>query len=745
MKKSTKKVYAVILVLFLLVPLFGCQRQEKTFTSEAKGFGGTITVTGTFKGDELTNIQIEAPDETPAIGGKAAEVLEVEIFDLKSAKVDGIAGATYTSNAIIQAVEDLFAQAQGSDGENVTINMNPGTYTGFAKGYSGEIVATVTVSEDKIEEIKLEKKVNEDHIITTDSPMFILQTVAVDDLDQIFYDVQELLPERIIDAQSLSIDGITGATASSNGAIQAIKNAIKEAGQDPTGFDREIVKNTSEETYDCDIVVVGGGTSGTTAAAQATELGAKVVLIEKSARLGGTGGLSAGPMGMNSSAQVEQGYGVDEEFKQNYYDHYEELMNWSIKGSLFSKMISKSGETIDWLVDKGFKIEPDTSFFAVSHGGAQLINAYTSLPYMGMETRGYFENMVKDVDTILTETTAEELIRDESGKITGVKAVKYDGSTVTVNAKAVIMATGGFAGNEEMQQEKLGAVYSLLGLKQNDGSGLNMMLEVGANEYNASTICTHAIGVPAEVTDFNGFDSAIPYSLLTTSALLQVNDQGERFMNEEVQDYDMTRGSVTHSMQGSYFYVLLSQKQVDEISKSGTSAVGQNYDPMAFSFQYNTIGKDIPMSNIQAVLDQAINQELAYKGTLEVIAEKIGAEPEILKNNVYAYDEMCKEGKDSLFGKTVSSANIIGEGPYYAVKGTTVAYCTNGGVEVDTRCQVLNTEGELIEGLYAVGVESQGNIMDGVSYTNVSGINLSWGFNSGRIAAKNAMEIIAGN
>ncbi|NTW72697.1 MAG: FAD-dependent oxidoreductase [Eubacteriaceae bacterium] len=743
MKSAGKKGLVLFLCLSLLFPLMGCQGQEKTYSSESKGFGGAVKVTGTFKGDELTNIQIDAPDETPGVGGKAAEVLEVAILNAKSAEVDGVAGATYTSTAVLKAAKEVFAQAKGSSDEKVAVKMKPGTYTGTAKGYAGEIIATVKVSEDKIEEIKLEKKINKDHIITEDSPMFFLQTVAVNDLDQIFFDVAKLLPNRIIAAQSLSIDGITGATASSNGAILAIKNAITEAGQDPEGFDREVAKSTKKETYNCDVVVVGGGTSGTTAAAQATELGSKVVLVEKSARLGGTGGLSAGPMGINSTAQVAQGYGVDEKFKQDYYNHYEELMNWSIKGSLFSQIIDNSGETIDWLVGKGFELVPDTSFFAVAHGGAQLINAFAKMPYMGLETRGYFENMVKDVDTILTETTATELIKDKNGKITGIKAVKYDGTEITVNANAVIMATGGFAGNEEMQQEKLGAVYSVLGLKQNDGSGLTMMLKAGANEYNASTICTHAIGVPAEVTGFNGFDRAIPYSLITTSALLQVNDQGERFMNEEVQDFDMTRGSVTHSKQGSYYYALLSQEQVDDIAKKGTSSVGQNYEPMAFSFQYNTIGKDVPMSNIQAVLDQAITQELAYKGSLEEIASKIGADPAILKNNVSTYDAMCAAENDTLFGKKVSKLNTLGAGPYYAVKGTTVAYCTNGGVEVDTNCQVLDTKGKLIDGLYAVGVESQGNIMDGVSYTNVSGINLSWGFNSGRIAAKNAVEAIS--
>ncbi|WP_019228461.1 FAD-dependent oxidoreductase [Sedimentibacter sp. B4] len=751
--KSMNKFISLLLCTLLIFSLFGCTKTEETvkpeenneqepktatYTAEAKGFGGTVTVSGTFKDNVIQDLTVEAADETKDIGGKAAETLKEAILEAKSADVDGISGATYTSEAVLSAAKKVFNQAAGIE-ETAEIKMKPGTYTGSAKGYSGIIKATVEVSENEILSIKLENTINEDSTIKPDQPMYIMQNIAVRELDQIFSDVEKLLPERIIAAQSLSIDTISGATASSNGAISAVKNAVKEAGADPEAFNKTIAKNDAQETYDCDIVVVGGGTAGATAAAQAKELGAKVVLIEKSARLGGTGGLSAGPMALNTDAQLALGLKAD---TKAYYDHYDELMHWSIKGSLFSQLLNKSADTFDWLNANGVKLIPDTGWFAETHGKTSL-TCYTALPYMGLEVRSYFEDLVSEVDNVLLETTATSLIKDAGGKVTGVKAEKYDGTKITVNAKAVIMATGGFGGNEEMMQEKLGAVYNLLGVRQNDGSGLNMMIDAGAKEYNASAICTHAIGIPKEVTGFNGFDRTIPYSLVTSAALLQVNDNGERFMNEEVQDTDMTRGSVMHAAQGSYYYVVLSQKQVNAIKEKGTSAVGQQYDPMAFSFQYISAGKDVPMTNIQAVLDAAVKEDLAYKGaTLEELAQNAGMDPEILKMNVKKYDESCNAGKDEIFGKTVSELNALGEGPYYAVKGTTVAYCTVGGVETAMNLQVMNEDGQLIDGLYAAGVESIGNIMDGKGYTNVSGIALSWGFNSGRIAAENAVEAI---
>lgn len=751
MKLIKKKGICLLLCSLLAFSVFGCTKSDevsqgteqkvetKTFTAESKGFGGNVTVTGTFEDNVLTGIDILAPGETPEKGGKASETLKAAILEAKSADVDSVSGATYTSNAVLTAAKSVFNQAAGKSDVASEIKMTPGTYTGSAQGFSGIIVATVAVTEKEIQSITLESTINEDSTIKADQPMYVLQNIAVKELDQIFCDVKNLLPQRIIAAQSLSVDSISGATASSNGALLAVKNAIKASGCDPEAFNKEIAKSTEEESYDCDVVVVGGGTSGATAAAQAKALGSNVVLIEKSARIGGTGALSAGPMALNTDDQIALGLEADE---KAYYNHYDELMHWSIKGGLFGEFINKSSETYDWLNEHGVKLVPDTGWFAQEHGKTSL-TCYAASSYTGLDVRNYFTDLVKDVDNILLETTATSLITDEKGNIIGVKAQKYDGTQVTVNAKAVIMATGGFAGNEEMMKEKVGANYNLLGVRQNDGSGLKMMLAVGANEYNDSTVCSHAIGIPGEVTGFEAFDRAIPYTLITSAALLQVNDKGERFMNEEVQDTDMTRGSMTHAAQGSNYYVLLSQKQVDAIAAKGTSAVGQQNDPASFSFQYNSAGKDVPMPNLKAVLDAAVEQNLAYKGnTIEEIAKNVGMDQKILEMNVQKYDEMCAAGKDTMFGKTVSELNVLGEGPYYAVKGTTVVYCSLGGVETAMNCQVMNTKGQLIGGLYAAGVESIGNIMDGKGYTNISGIALSWGFNSGRMAAENAVEAI---
>ncbi len=703
------------------------------YSAQAKGYGGPVTVRITVDAERILSIEAQGEAETIGVGSRAIDELPALLLAAQGSRVDGVSGATFTSQAVFSALQQARQKARATQ---TAFHMAPSTYSDTAPGYAGIIQATVTVTENAITDIQLVNMTNPDSLINEDHPLFNLLCVSCRENDQIFSGVATLLPARIIEAQSLAVDAITGATASSHGALLAIRRAISFAGAPDFAFCEAPQKSAAQEELACDIVVVGGGTAGCTAAAQAVELGASVILVEKSARLGGTGALSAGPMSLNSSQQLSAGYREDID---KFYEEYDLLMHWSIKGELFRKLLNTSGDTIDWLNEKGVRMQPDTSAFAETHGGPGRLMAYTHLPYTGLAVQEFFTSLTQDVPTILTETTATELMQAPSGAITGVKAMRYDGTTYTIRAKAVIMATGSFGGNDTLMQQQLGAAYKLLGLKQNDGSGLTMMLAAGAQEYNASTVCSHAIGVPRTPSGFAAFDRAIPHTLVTTAALLHINNKGERFMNEEIQDKDMTRGSVMHAAQGSTFYVLFSQDQVDDMRDYGTIAVGQAYDPTAFSFENVSLARDIPLQNIQAVLDAAVSQELALKAdTLNALADALGADSAILTNTVQTYNAMCEAGSDTAFGKTVSTLNMLQSGPYYALKGTAVIYNAIGGVEVDANMQVMDINGKLMPGLYAAGADSMGNIMDGKAYTNVSGMNLQWAFGSGRMAAQAA-------
>jgi len=743
-----KKTLSALLILILSISLIaGCTPSKGkyvpgTYTQQSKGFGGTVTVTVEVDNNKLLNVTAEGSEETEGVGSKAIEQLPNAILDAQNTDVDIVSGASISSKALLQAAEAALNEAlsQSSD-QDAELSMTSGTYTAKSKGFGGNVVATVTVSDKAIEEIQLENEPIDNPLIDVEDPLSLYTASMNMETPQIFLGVQELLPERIISAQSVGIDVITGATASSNAALQAVGIALEEAGTDSRAFNKTVEKEKAKtETYDADIVVVGGGTSGSSAAAQATDLGAKVILVEKSARIGGSGALSTGPHSINSEFQTALGQNANQ---QGVYEKFEELVHWSNKAGILSKFLQKSGSTVDWLSEKGFEWAENSLMSIPNEFGVTGV-AYKDDSVSTMNVYNYFQKLVSEVDTILTETNATSIITDDQGNAVGIMAEKSDGTKVEINAKAVIMATGGYGGNKEMLTEKAGYPYALFGLSQNIGEGFNMMKEAGAAEKNASAVSTHLVGVPGTITGFEDFDKNTPYALMITPALMQVNTRGERFASETVSQDEMLMGAVYHAAQGNTYYTLISKSQMDKIAKEGSQAIGMDAKPGTFSFKGQAVKPDVPMPNIEKVLDAAVEQDLAYKGnTLEELAKNAGMNSETLKANVERYNSLSEQGKDIDFYKDSKYMNSLGnEGPYYAIKGQAEIYGTLGCVDIDANAQVLKEDGSPIGGLYAAGVESIGVIFDGVAYTQIEGVALGWGFNSGRIAAESAAQSV---
>ncbi|MDO5456704.1 MAG: FMN-binding protein, partial [Eubacteriales bacterium] len=238
-----------------------------TYTASADGFGGPVDVTvqiGSNGG--ITDVTITGDKETPDIGGAAIPVLKKAILTNQSADIDGVSGATFTSDAVKTAAAAALAQAGGAEvetgpkaeGGNLFI---PGTYTETATGFGGEISVTTTVSESKIEDVKIEGDHETENI----------GTFAV-----------EMLPERILAAQSPNVDALTGATVTSNAILSAFKKTLTDAGADlnafPAAEDKSGVLKKYEE-LETDIVIIGAGGAGMTAAINATQQGKDVILL----------------------------------------------------------------------------------------------------------------------------------------------------------------------------------------------------------------------------------------------------------------------------------------------------------------------------------------------------------------------------------------------------------------------------------------------------------------------------------
>ena len=711
------------------------------YSATVKGFGGDVTVTIVVDENKITECRIEGAEETDGVGSRAVEELPGEILEAQSAEVEAVAGATVTSDAIVQALEEALKEASGEtvSDEEVSAGMTPGTYRGSAKGMNGTIVVDVTVSEETIDNIEFVETIPRENDMIDES--FWLSNYLIDMLDetpQIMVTVTDRLPERIIESQSLAVDAVAGATVSSNGFINAVKDALEQSGANLAAFDKVPEKSTETEEYEADVIVIGGGTSGATAAAMAAESGANVLLIEKSGRLGGSGSLSSEPMTLGAEIQKEAGFDPDPE---EMYEEWMSQTHWAVNGYIVSKFLNNSGQTVDWLIDKGFEFvynPTDTPLF--------WIVSYRDHSIGTMTQYNSFNQMCSDVDTILYETTAQSLILDENGAVTGVNAVKYDGTTVVAKAKAVIVATGGYGGSKELMEKYNGAYFKMLGLTQNVGEGLTMMLEAGAKEHHVGGACAHQTEVPVQISGFDVYDTAIPYTITNLPVLMRVDSTGQRFMDENEKASSPTASSSFVASNGGEFYTILTQEQYDILKEQGSAGLGMDKNPDP-SFLTWPLGPDDAMTNLDAVMEAAEEIGMAFQAdTLEELAALTGMDADVLTETVRVYNESCEAGRDTMFYKDAQYMYPYDlTGPFYAVKGCVMSYNSLGGVQVDEFMRVLNTENQVIPGLYAVGVDSIGTVLDGVAYPDLFGVALGWGFNSGRMAGEYAADYALNN
>lgn len=725
-----KRWVAVLCCLALMCSCLYVEAEEVSgvYEGTAKSFGGDVTVSVTLTDGVITAVEAVGENETPGVGSRAIEELPAAIVAAGSTQVDGVTGATVTSDAIKKAVDQAVDAAQGIEAEVVEANMTPGTYRGSAKGMNGTIVVDVTVDEQSITDIQFVETIARENPLIDESNW--LSNYLIDMLDetpQIFSTVLDRLPQRILENQSLMVDAVAGATVSSNGFIAAVRDAIEQSGGNPAAFDRPVAKSDAHEVYDADVVVVGGGTSGSAAAARAAEQGAKVVLIEKSARLGGAGALSSEPMTFGAQIQLDAGIEFD---TGATFEDWMSQNHWSVNGHLVSQFLNISGQVGDWLIDNGFHFTPGTT--------TDTTIAYRDHSIGTMTQKESFEQLCSDVDTILYETTGKSLIV-EDGKVVGVEAVRYDGTRITVNAKAVIVATGGFGGSEELMTKYNGGYFKLLGLEQNVGEGLLMMTAVGAQEYHVGGACAHQTEVPVQVSGFSVEDTAIPYTITNLPVLMRLSKTGQRFMDEDEKVNSPTASSNYVSSNGPEFFTLLTQSQLEILRDQGSKGLGMDKeaDP---SFYTYPVPSDMPMTNIEAVLEAACEIGMAYKAdTLEELAEMTGMDIEILMRNINDYNAACAAGEDTLFYKNPAYLYPYDlEGPFYAVVGCVMSYNSLGGVKVDELMRVTDTQDQPIPGLYSAGVDSIGTVLDGVSYPNLFGVALGWGFSSGYMAGESA-------
>lgn len=574
----------------------------------------------------------------------------------------------------------------------------PGIYTGIGHGKNGDITVDVTVFDNAIANV----------LVTSHSETVGICEAAI-----------ATIPTDIVTYQSLAIDGVTGATITSNAIIEAVADAVMQAGGDVEALKNNEVSKTAGEAIEmtADVIVVGAGGAGMSAAVTAGQNGVKVIVVEKAASIGGNTIINGGyiqaaaqdylqfaPM---TDAQIEsvESYitlepkcdkmaqwqaTLREKFdaylasgSEDLFDCEELHMLQTYDGGdylgdpdLIEMLCNGAVDTFYWLKDQGLEFK-DTTMSIV---GSIWQRCKTAKDYSS--GRGYIDTLANTITRenldvqIVTNCAANHLIVDENGKVVGVTGTAPDGTPYTFKANmGVILSTGGFSANIEMRQQydeiwgNLGPNVPTTNTSTITGDGINMGLEVNAALEGMGQIQLLPLADP---------ETGASNTIVGNGTCPYINQEGKRFINESGRRDELAKAILAQT--GSYCYVL-STPQNANLNESGANIYG------------------IPL---QDMVDRGF---VCVADTLAELAEMIGVPAEALEKTVENYNKAVEDNNDPETGRTIFSDNSAIEmsGPFYACKRAPAVHHTMGGLKVNTLNQVIDTDGDVIAGLYAAG------------------------------------------
>ena len=597
-----------------------------------------------------------------------------------------------------------------------------GDFTATAKGFGGDVSVTLTLTDGAITGCTAEGK---------------------DETEGVGSQAIAKMPGAIAESGSIAVDGVSGATITSTAIKEAAAAALTAAGLNPDDYKTAVEKDAAAEdsTVDADVVVVGAGGAGMTAAITAAAEGKSVVILESQSMVGGnsvraTGGMNAGKTVYQDENEFGESAGVEKTLKTaaekyadnetitalaktvseqwaayqanptGYFDSVELMeLDTMIGGKgindpeLVETLCANSADAIDWLDEHGITLHDVSSF-----GGASVKRIHRPVNAEGktVSVGSYMiplleENCKKAGVQILLNTTANEILTDANGAAVGVKATGASGETVTVNAKAVVLATGGFGANLDMvvkyKPELKGFMTTNAAGIQ--GQGIEMAQAIGAATVDMDQIQIHPT-VEANTA------ALITEGLRGDGAVL-INAEGKRFI-DEVGTRDVVSAAEI-AQTGSYSWLVVDQAMAD------ASSVIQGYIKKG----YTVTGS-----------------------TYEELGKAMGVDAAAFAETMEKWNGYVEAKNDPDFGRT-SFANPLNTAPYYAVKVTAGVHHTMGGLKINANTEVLNEKGEVIPGLFAAG-----EVTGGVHGANRLGGNAVADFTVfGRIAGAAASDYAA--
>lgn len=667
-----------------------------TYNVSAKGFKSILTLKVEISNKGLENVSVTSSDETPEVGEKALPKLVNEANSEKKFTVDAVSGASFTSKGFNDALDKARRKSLGKDvNVSTETNVKDGTYTVKVKSFDeneglpavGKATMEVTFKDNKIEDIEVPEY--------TDTP--VIGGMAF-----------RLLKDKIIKNQSTAVDAITSASVSSKAYLTGIDEAIKQAGGNPEAFAaRKLPKHTPvHEDKACDIVVIGAGLAGFSAAIEGAQDGAKVMLLE------------AGQTYSSSSTRAQgfvMGAATDEQARRGIKDDpdsfYKDLMTVygdepNIEPGHLRKLADESADYIKFLEDQGLKWDKVVN---ISPKEPRLTKRAHTIKGMGTTLMNVLVSAAKKkgVDLELGVKVDELIIED--GVVKGVKATKVNGDKWTVHSSAVVVGNGSYTANPDMIKKmnpKMTNIEVVVG--NGDGSALKFFKQADAKIVDVPYLqfMYYFYGISWG----ERFPEAIPESpTLPNYDVLSVDGGGHRLASEDDFTFEFTKRCWYNGYDEGY--AVYGQKTADKY-------------PI--------------MTDLGLTTKTAHGKQFGYKeDSIEALAEDVGIDPAELKKTVDRYNEFCEKGEDEDFHKNPNNLIPI-TSPYYILRMPQI--CTDGysGAKIDLNGQVINNAGETVPGLYAAGSCADSAVM-GIDYYGDGMSLLNCGV-FGRAAAKDAVS-----
>ena len=502
--------------------------------------------------------------------------------------------------------------------------------------------------------------------------------------------VIEALAKEIIDTNSTEIDVVSGATLTSYAIINGVKNAVEKANL--TLIAKEAGKETEKaEDISADIVIIGTGGAGLTAAIEATSQGAKVIVVEKNAFMGGNTNYATG--GMNAAGTKYQENKNIEDSPELYFKDTMTGGHDKNDPDLLKVLTEESAETIYWLEELGADLAD------IGRSGGQSVDRIHKGPEgmpIGTHLMSVFANKVEELDIDVRLNTKAIEILSEGNKATGIKVENKAGNTYNINAKAVIVASGGFGASKELVEKYKPELKDFGTTNQPGATGdaFAMVEKLDVALTDIQEIQTHPTVVPR-------INEMITEGVRGDGAIL-VNRDGKRFINElETRD---TVSKAILDQEGKTAFLILDQQVVDEASA------------------------------IQKYKDAGLLTEAA---SIKELAGKLKLSEEELEKTINTYNEYYRNEEDVEFGRRLLNVELK-KAPFYAVEIAPAIHHTMGGIKINTNTEVINNSGNVVEGLYAAG-EVTGGVHGGnrIGGNAVSDITVF-----GKIAGRNAATAI---